>query len=98
MSSLPGGDETVPKKPRMPKSVQPPPRRETNEDHDDDAVIMGDPAPVTKINRKPAKEPEPAKHKAEDTALPAEEREPATRSQMRERRVGTATPAKNKPT
>ena len=87
----------MPKKPRMPKSVQPPPRRETMEDHDDDAVIMGDPAPVTKINRKPAKEPEPAKHKAEDTALPAEEPEPAPRSQMRERLLETATRAKKKP-
>ncbi|HEY4577710.1 MAG TPA: septum formation initiator family protein [Yaniella sp.] len=81
----------------MPKSVQPPPRQETTNDHDDDAVIMGDPAPVTKINRKPAKEPEPAKHKAEDTALPAEEHEPAPRSQMRERLLETATRAKKKP-
>lgn len=86
----------TPKKPRMPKSVQPESHQEAAETQDDEAVIMGDPAPVTKINRELAAEP-PAKHQAEDDQTPPEEPEPAPRSKMRERLLASARRGETKP-
>lgn len=86
----------MPKKPRMPKSIQPETPQEESQQPDDDAIITDDPAPVTKITRKARREEQAAKHKVEEPPV-VEEPPPAPRSRMREKLLETAKQAKRKP-
>lgn len=86
----------MPKKPRMPKNIQADTSPHETEHEDDDAIILDDPAPVTKISRKNSQKSQPAKHQAEESE-PAEEVAPAPRSKMRERLLETAKKAQKKP-
>lgn len=45
----------MPKKPRMPKRIEPASPSQETEPEDDDAIILDDPAPVTKITRNNSK-------------------------------------------
>ena len=88
----------MPKKPRMPKSMQPVTRHEPEQtEPEDDAIITDDPAPVTKINRRRTSQDQPGKHKAEP--VPTEEPlAPAPRSKIRERLWRSAKQTAKKPT
>ncbi len=87
----------MPKKPRMPKNVQPSkPREPEQPEPEEDAIITDDPAPVTKINRRRPANDQSAKHKAEPAAV-EEPPAPAPRSKMRERLLDGARQAAKKP-
>lgn len=72
----------MPKKPRMPKNVQPPEQEEPA----DDAVITDDANPVIEVT----KDSETKNVAAEPTATLDEEHQPAPRARMRERLLATA--------
>ena len=87
----------MPKKPRMPKSIQPDTAPTEAEHEDDDAIILDDPAPVTKISRQSTRKSQTAKHQAEEPDPAEEDVPPAPRSKMRERLLETAKKAQKKP-
>lgn len=91
----------MPKKPRMPKSIQPAtPRSESQQPEDEDAIITDDPAPVTKISRQASTKKTTRGKRAKpevDPALAEEEPPPAPRSRMREKLLASAKQAKKKP-
>lgn len=86
----------MPKKPRMPKRVQPATPSNETEHEDEDAIILEDPAPVTKISSKSSQESQPARHHDEEPEPAEEEVAPAPRSKMRERLLETAKKAQKK--
>ena len=86
----------MPKKPRMPKNIQADTPPNETEHEDDDAIILDDPAPVTKISRKNSQKSQPAQHQAEEPEPAEEEVAPAPRSKMRERLLETAKKAQKK--
>ena len=88
----------MPKKPRMPKSMQPvTPHEPERTEPEDDAIITDEPAPVTKINRRRTSDEQPGKHQAEPKAA-EEPPAPAPRSNMRERLWKSAKQTAQKPT
>lgn len=87
----------MPKKPRMPKRIEPASPSQETEPEDDDAIILDDPAPVTKITPNNSKEPQPAQPETEDPDPVDEDVAPAPRSKMRERLLATARKGQRKP-